>query len=1425
MIDLEEDMSSPSLGLADSPNGLKDVNVSSSKEGVVRIQGVTNIDQDCSVNEQEPKNTSNIVQDSSKTDQEVTTSDQDQSIEVQESQHNTLFVKHSSINDQENPRTDQGKFDGDQDCGLKVGKTQKKPKDVQERYKINRDCRVVSYATQKDRPRLNSINMASTKIGEREAMDDDAWEEDGEGNNQPLAIGYDVEIPNSGEMEEESGGLDTSDELWQEVSSKKHRRAASLDENSNKMIPQHHCRQLISSMEKRLRSSLQTSAEEFLSSAAKLPFKSSKTTVKTLINALIKPSDVTSCLPLSLRSCISHSISKFKSLSDSTFTSSPITPPAKRVRRSARNKKDGVVSPSEHRDNERQPIVEKLQVYAYILHLCVFHPKNVLSISDLLPAAQELHDNLILFECDPILLSEIANLCEEWWKGDLLGKETLISQALPVILSRSLTLKKKVDVHRVYTLRDAFTLFDFEDESIEDLKHLLIRCVISPLYLKTEDGRKFIAFMLGLSVQLTKDVFAMIKSQIPYGRKSVLEAYGEIVFRAWKAVEGECKYEIENGFVQGLLEGAIYASSATLSASIRRIIGVFVNHRTTEGVEKLIFSIAEPVIFRSLQVANSNVRQNALHLLLDLFPLEDPDATKEAKDTLLEKQFFLLEKLLMDECPDVRVVAVEGSCRTLHLFWEVIPSSTITKIITRIFDYMTHDACTEVRLSTMNGVIYLLGNPQSHEVLKVLLPRLGNLIMDSTSVVRASVTDLLLLLNDIRDFHFHKVVRLDLLFSTLANDLPLIARKITKLLIPSYFPSRVTDEEACKRCITLINRSPTAGARFCEFAASEGASFRSLMKLFKVIIGLTLSSGILEEEQIEGLLLAASHLCTNLAKDASFLASLKEELSAEKLKTLFVVASTARAQSSVCNIISTTSLDAVGDLFEECMCLINKCNGLSGNIERQDEVRSAHKMILCCGWFDDMFEALVGILQKAARGCHVNFGIELGKQDVRSATSRKTKSSRKLSSKSKRRSGKKSSDTGQSIFLEDYAIAAGVAWQIKDLLLSENTRKAILDSGVLESAYFALKVISEASVLHCLQYDFFNASTVSAYTTLTLHMSLHNIKTDGWKNSMQANTSPTKQIRASNAVKMLTAVLKFIADATCMNLAPQYQERCLKFTTKYMKFIISNLRDNSIAQLQFPEDVLKDIFLCLKSSFTYGAKFLNSVLKTCDALLPQAGAYSLVNELFNVIVSVEEFMGYGYAVRLIAVVQPWIPDLILALGSYSLLKQTTEESTLFSESSENFLTHLSSWFYVLARIELRELRDRGSDEDDFAAFKRLLETISQLLKANSKILDAVGVIFLNSSLRALQSKNFHIFLGLLHFVCVKLVGPEGGERKELNLMWESLQRMYSELEKEGDVASNSEDDRQKLLIAKALIEPVWMSFMYGDEGRHSMEQE
>ncbi|XP_027077616.1 uncharacterized protein [Coffea arabica] len=1240
-------------------------------------------------------------------------------------------------------------------------------------------------------------------------------------------------------------------------------------------------------MEKRLRSSLKTSAEEFLSTAKKLGFaKSTKSTLKSLIYTLTPPSDLVSSLPPSLHRSISQSINKFKSFSSSSPQTSPQTPPTKRVRRSSRHLKSDDASHTTENEKKRQKesVVENLEIYTYIAFLCVTHPKGSFSAADLLPGVSELHDNLVIFESDSTLLSEIANLCEEWWKRNLPGKEALISQSLPFLLSRSLTLKKKVDVHRVYSLREAFILFDFEDEeSIEDLKNLLMRCVISPLYFKTEEGRKFIAFIFGLSGQLVTEALAMIKSQIPFGRKSMLEAYGEIVFRAWKSVEGESKDEIENDFLQGLIESAIHASSPAFAASIRTVLGAFIIQRTTHGVEKLLFRLAEPVIFRSLQVANSNVRHNALHLLLDLFPLEDPDATKEVEDTLLDKQFFLVNKLLTDECPDVRVVAVEGGCRILNLFWEVIPTPSITKILTKIFDDLTHDNCTEVRFSTVDGIMYLLGNPHSHEVLKVLLPRMGHLILDHALSVRVAIMDLLLLVRDMRNFQFHKVVQLELLLSSLANDHPLVAQKITKLLIPSYFPSQVTQEEACNRFIALIRRCPVAGARFCEFCVSEGASLQSLKELFGVLIRLTLSSDRLDAQHMDGLLTAASHLCDNLVNDPSTKAAMKEEVNDEKLKRIFAAAPTTHAKSCVCKIVTAISPDAVDGLFKDCLGLIMNCSAICSDMNRQVELRSAHKMVLSCDWFDLMFDAMTKHLQKTAHDCHVGFGIEQTKFIDASAKRRKTKSTSRASSKLGDEK-KRSSKFVKSRFYEDYAIATGIAWQIKELLLSENMRTAILTSRNLEAAFDALKVISEVSILQCLQCDTMSASPVLAYATLTLHMSLQHVSTIGNTHSssregecLDSSDSPLESIsrntvldstfnhlfnctykvvmedgcvkytdlqtdmprpthdgssfikpkRISNMLKVLTAVLKLIVDAISIEIADDNEELCMKFAMTCIKFMMFNLKKYSNTQLQFTEEGLRETFVCLRSSFTYVAKFLSLLLKNsskASLLLP--APCNLANELFNLFASVEECLGYGYAARLITAVKPWVPDLILALGSIHLLKQTSGGT-----ASDCDAYIFSLWTTTLAKIEFYELQGvasdeeavRGSKSERFSALRKLLGIMVQLLRTNPDVLDAVGVIFLNGLLLGLDRKEFDHVLGILHFVCMKLVRHHE-EWGGLKLMLASVQSIYPRIEVEAQELRDNADGRQLLKNARALLEPVWLHYLSG-EHRNQMGED
>ncbi|KAF3440827.1 hypothetical protein FNV43_RR19113 [Rhamnella rubrinervis] len=1255
-------------------------------------------------------------------------------------------------------------------------------------------------------------------------------------------------------------------------------------------------------MEKRLRSCLQSSAEEFLASATKLAPKSSKPSLRNLIYGVKPSSDLCSSLPLTLYRYISHSIQSFRDLlepgTNPSPTKSPPTPPPKRPRRSSRASKTRVEPCSDHNpepnvNDKKKKVLQSLHIYACISSSCVSHPENAFSPSDLLPGVQALHESLVLFELDWGLSSEIANLCEEWWKEDFPGRESLISQSLPFLLSRSLTLTKKQDVHRVYSLREAFSLFDFEDESIEDLKLLLVRCVIAPLYIKMEEGRRFIAFTFGLSAQLLKEMLAMIRSQIPFGRKSMLEAYGDIVFRAWKVAEGDMRDEIENGFLQILIEGAIHASSAAFAASVRRVLGAFINQRTNDGVEKLLFRLAEPVIFRSLQVANSNVRQNALHLLLDLFPLEDPDSTKEVKDSLLDKQFYLLEKLVMDDCVDIRVVAVEGSCRILHLFWEIIPSSTITKTITKIFDDMSRDISHEVRLSTLNGIIYLFGNPQSHEILKVLLPRLGQLILDNVLSIRLAMADLLLLLRDIRNFQFNKVVELDMILSTLSNDQPSVARKLTRLLMSSYFPFKASIEEACNRCVILIKRSPMAGARFCEFAALEGASLESLLELVRVLFTLVLSPDNLDADHIEGLLLAASHLCRTLATEPHYKNALKELFSGEKLKCLFSSASSRRTQSSIIDIVSTISVADVSELLDLCMDRITNCSGISEDVERQAEVRSVHKLLISCGGFDDMFQCLTSLLQKTAYRSHIKFGNEMPKLTKR----KRFKSSGKFSAPWKYVNRKKPSN-----FEDDYSVAVGVTWQIKDLLISEDTQKMVLEAQALESSFLALKLISEVSILQCTHYEYMDTTPVVAYTALSLHMALQNgslcISKDtgtkknessdssrpslklavleqtfshlvnctekllgtgvsensgkspsGFKqannkrasrdrqtNNVEADVSSdagsvsTEPKRLSNKVKMLTAVLKFMVDATIMGFVFHNHEWCLKFTSGFLRSITSTVRQQPCEQIPLKEEYMKDTIQCLKSSYTYAAKLLNLTLKDAtETSPPPSQAFDLANDLLDIITLIESYMGSSYAERFVAAAKPWLPDLILALGSGRLLKQIHVEEGKQTTTSDCIKGHFPTWLSVLSKIELSEFAKVGLEEEDdnvskpkeFLAFKKFLGMMFEMLKGNSNIQDAVGEIFFIGSVVGMEGKDYGLVLGLVHFVCVKLYKEDYREWGDIVLA--SLQDIYPQIERQLE-EEDPEDGSEKLESARALLEPVWLYHLY-ETGKVSVMEE
>ncbi|GJN24064.1 hypothetical protein PR202_gb11777 [Eleusine coracana subsp. coracana] len=442
-----------------------------------------------------------------------------------------------------------------------------------------------------------------------------------------------------------------------------------------------------------------------------------------------------------------------------------------------------------------------------LLLLLLTHPSHPPRWDDILRPLALLHDRLaLLATADPSLASLAVACFELVWRADAPGRDALIAQTLPYLVAQALTASSSARpvLRRLFALRDALPLLDYADESIFDFKMLLLRCFVSPLFLKAEEGRKFLALVLGVSEGTAREGLELIKAQVGMTgvKRAAVVAYGEVVFRAWKD-GGWVRGEIGEGFLQDLVEAAVHAANKEVAKAARKILWAFVEQRAVAGVEKLVFRLAEPVLFRSLQVASSNVRHNALHLLLDLFPLEDPDVTKDVNDPLLEKQFYLLDKLLMDDCPEIRTVAVEGICRVLNQYWEVVPSPVISKFLRKIVDDMSKDSCNEI----------------------------------SALSVRVAAVDLLLAIRDLRSFQYTKVIGLDTLLSSLANDHPrLNSEQIDGLIIAAVNLMKSLSDEGCSGLAALREFFTNAKLKLILKTVASESARAALLTIAPVVL-------------------------------------------------------------------------------------------------------------------------------------------------------------------------------------------------------------------------------------------------------------------------------------------------------------------------------------------------------------------------------------------------------------------------------------------------------------------------------------------------------------------------------------------------------------------------------------------------------------
>lgn len=448
----------------------------------------------------------------------------------------------------------------------------------------------------------------------------------------------------------------------------------------------------------------------------------------------------------------------------------------------------------------------------------------------------DLHDVLLRLPSIPAQRT-IVDTCEWLWNSGDPQRERVIPGTLMFLLLKSFGDETLVvcdesgaaelhrgtakAIQRVFAIRRAFNTVAFSpnDSSAGSMKNLLLRCVTTPSYVKHADGQKFIAFLLSIE-EIRNDVLDTIVHQLASVRSSMASLYGHIILKAWRTNRADW---LVDSLVH-VAEKAIRAAHDPFGANLRTVLSSFHLNKRLNGVDQLLHRIYSPTLFGNLMVANVRVRCNAITILTEAFPVHDPGATREDIDKMVTSQCTKMLELLVDPAPAVRRATIEGVCRILGMYWEIVPALSAKKMIDVITTKLAFDTSSAiVRFACFEGLTFLMENHLAYPVLSVNMRELRPCINDASEKVRLGVVSLLLKVKEKRlpQLLYFDIVPVNDLVSRMSYERPAVAAKIMQLIVDSYFPldrngktKQKVENMQIKPCLSLLHSSKSAANYF-----------------------------------------------------------------------------------------------------------------------------------------------------------------------------------------------------------------------------------------------------------------------------------------------------------------------------------------------------------------------------------------------------------------------------------------------------------------------------------------------------------------------------------------------------------------------------------------------------------------------------------
>nr|CAD7574034.1 unnamed protein product [Timema californicum] len=314
----------------------------------------------------------------------------------------------------------------------------------------------------------------------------------------------------------------------------------------------------------------------------------------------------------------------------------------------------------------------------------------------------------------------------------------------------------------------------------------------------------------------------MLKEMACSGKKKHAAIYGKIFREVWLLGAQDTKQLIEN-CVQDIVEHVFLLPRSGMEMNkIGQLMVCFLyqfNCAKSPQIKKTFSQLSCPEVWKYLHSDNSVYRCNATDVFFHMYPLQRPDVTTRPETQIyLDMQHEMIKKLLLDECPIIRCLAIRGVCKVIATWWLSIEPETRYGWMKIIIEDLTYDASSpEVRCCIYRSLKHLLTNLHSTKYLETVMPSLREQFADVSDKVRKAYIELLIKIKTTEETKHWNIVPLEQILVHLETEGPVLGVLLVRLVFDIFINKKKPVTEMVRRIKLTIVENRDAIFNFFKY--------------------------------------------------------------------------------------------------------------------------------------------------------------------------------------------------------------------------------------------------------------------------------------------------------------------------------------------------------------------------------------------------------------------------------------------------------------------------------------------------------------------------------------------------------------------------------------------------------------------------------